>query len=424
MLDFKNRVNSSINYSNTFEQNQPSERLGRGKKIGEAVKGIFKRSKEVCAIRAKRFEPKENTKVEKEEEKILSESSDDEKIMGDSFVSVKIAQFTDQEIKKLINDVAQTPKTSEDGGKRLDDCEQIRKILFEDSGHDPVQVLNMIFDHDYGLVVVGILLELDDASYSVRKEKVLTLMKKMYDESDSFLKQYSDQIHYKLERFSGYLRESQTGQFVRKNTLRGPSSSARTELLMKPLFLKSEIVSISKISSSGRLKTESRAFIPRTVSENSKGIVQQCAIKTCGQTCVAMLLLDHEMTPDFKTISAGSWSNNKSMIKLLADGGLKAESDMLSTKSKNEFILRLKSQVDRKGSTIVGIKGLKEGRIGGHLLICDYVSFDLLSVRIRDPWHGWEMTVTADAFLDCVSDEKGKNFSAEMLWIVGTKSKK
>lgn len=38
------------------------------------------------------------------------------------------------------------------------------------------------------------------------------------------------------------------------------------------------------------------------------------------------------------------------------------------------------------------------GDIGGHVIVVDEVSDDLSQIRLRDPYHGWEITVTAEAF--------------------------
>ena len=420
----------------------------KGKKVGGAVKEIFKKSEKPTKkrkIRAKRVKKKGDKKVKKYEKKVSkkskkkpkilkreiksskgektvsSDSSGDKKVMRVSYSPIRKKKFTDQDLQGKLDMMKQVPKTPEERKIRREECEIIRAILFEDSGHDPAYILEKIFEHSYGLIMVGVLVELDDASYSERKEKVLSLMKKMYDESNNFLKEYCDQIEYKLDRFIGYIQESKSGCFVRKNALKGMVTSSRANLLKSPLFLENEIISISKISSSKRLKTKDMAFIPRSISENGKGIVQQCAMKSCGQTCVAMLLLDHGLTPDLGGISTGSWSNPDSMIKLLAEGGLKAECDKISTKSKNKFLLNLQKQVHGRGSTIVTLKSLGEGRIGGHVLICDDVSFNLLSVRLRDPWHGWEITVTAEAFLDCVTDEKKESYCTQMIWVPESK---
>ena len=42
-------------------------------------------------------------------------------------------------------------------------------------------------------------------------------------------------------------------------------------------------------------------------------------------------------------------------------------------------------------------------------MLCDFVAVDLQSVRIRDPWHGWEITVRADAFTALFLDKYPTN---------------
>ncbi len=51
------------------------------------------------------------------------------------------------------------------------------------------------------------------------------------------------------------------------------------------------------------------------------------------------------------------------------------------------------------------------GAIGSHVVVVDDVNLEEGSVRIRDPYHGWEITVTEDSFLKEWSDFTRSNDS-------------
>lgn len=54
----------------------------------------------------------------------------------------------------------------------------------------------------------------------------------------------------------------------------------------------------------------------------------------------------------------------------------------------------LREVIMKNGSAIVSIEVT-----GVHAVVVDDISQDLSKVRLRDPYHGWEITVTAEAFV-------------------------
>jgi predicted double-glycine peptidase len=68
--------------------------------------------------------------------------------------------------------------------------------------------------------------------------------------------------------------------------------------LKYPLFLDDEIIEISRIIRESRLTDLAESFIKKSISENDKTVIHQATIKSCGATCVSMLLL--EMSRDIR----------------------------------------------------------------------------------------------------------------------------
>ncbi len=55
----------------------------------------------------------------------------------------------------------------------------------------------------------------------------------------------------------------------------------------------------------------------------------------------------------------------------------------------------LQDIIAKNGSAIVTLIG----EVGGHVIVVDDVDLKTSKIRIRDPYHGWEITITDKAFL-------------------------
>lgn len=65
------------------------------------------------------------------------------------------------------------------------------------------------------------------------------------------------------------------------------------------------------------------------------------------------------------------------------------------TSLESNSLKTLRDQLLEYGSAIVSII---DPQAGCHSIIVDEVSKDLKQVRLRDPYHGWKITVSAEAF--------------------------
>lgn len=123
-----------------------------------------------------------------------------------------------------------------------------------------------------------------------------------------------------------------------------------------------------------------------------KRILQQQAGRGCTAAASAMLILDHGGKIDLQELQARNLGNDEDMMQDIQRAGL---TPLMSTLDKENLLPSLRKAIQDHGSAIVSIGG----EVGGHVIVVDDVSEKLDSVRLRDPYHGWEITVTAKAFL-------------------------
>ena len=203
-----------------------------------------------------------------------------------------------------------------------------------------------------------------------------------------------------IRRHEGYLTESRTQVFQRKIAARNPLIGPPEELLLPRAF--PEIKSVSRIQREELLEYRvgpHRRQLKVAISENGYPVLQQQNVESCGQTCLAMVLMDLGFQPDFSKLEGGltNYDQRMEVIKGLA---LREIRNHLNTKNEQEFLEELREKIHKNGSALIGIDG-GSGFVG-HGIVCDDISADLQTVRIRDPWHGWEVSLNAKSFLDAV----------------------
>lgn len=258
--------------------------------------------------------------------------------------------------------------------------------------------------------IVGCLVGLDDGIFSARKEAVYhhieekleavaqALPKSSATDDDGFFSEgfVVNDTAYGLSYLAGYLRESKYLVFERK-FLADRQHQLKPHERRATLFLDEEIVKRSGIifGSAERIMNPDQLFCQRVVSEHGKTVIQQQAKASCVNTCIAMLLYDLECTPDPTKIYSGHYTEPEDQAATFHAFGFGIELLLLAETSPRVMLQQLQRELKCKGSCLIDISG----DIGGHELILDAVSDDLSTVRIRDPYHGWEITVKSDAFL-------------------------
>jgi hypothetical protein len=168
-----------------------------------------------------------------------------------------------------------------------------------------------------------------------------------------------------------------------------PSGSLTSVHGIGELFLDSEI--LEKLDILEKREIEEGHGIYAYYTSTQKAIIQQQGTRACTAATAAMLIMDNRGTPmlhQLKSRNLGTDDDIKSDIKA---AGLQIIDSTVEAKN----LGKLRDLIQTNGSCIVSLAG----KLGQHSIVVDEVSDDLSRVRLRDPYHGWEITVTADAFL-------------------------
>ncbi|MCE5315861.1 MAG: hypothetical protein LLG04_00680 [Parachlamydia sp.] len=118
---------------------------------------------------------------------------------------------------------------------------------------------------------------------------------------------------------------------------------------------------------------------------NQKAIIQQGAMRGCTAAATAMLILDSGKQCDVGSLRGRNIGQTMDMRHDIAKAGL------TPVISHCQSLSDLKEQIQKHGSAIISISG----EIGGHVIVVDAIESD--RARIRDPFHGWEITIKLDA---------------------------
>lgn len=127
------------------------------------------------------------------------------------------------------------------------------------------------------------------------------------------------------------------------------------------------------------------------VRDDNKAIIQQQATRGCTAAVAAMLIKDQGGDVDIASLEERNLGTNEDIKEYIRTAGFEPI-DFGNSRDLQE----LRKNLLKNGSGIVSIT---DPEIGGHVIVVDEVSADLQRVRLRDPYHGWKITVTSEAFL-------------------------
>jgi hypothetical protein len=135
-------------------------------------------------------------------------------------------------------------------------------------------------------------------------------------------------------------------------------------------------------------------------------VLQQQAIRGCGPAVIAMFLLDNNLPVDSKSLYYSALVNAQQVIqglnKVINENGRKDFSATLFHLPDNlmnkEKLFNYLGKITETDSIIMSIS---DKMIGGHWIVVDMVS--KAGITLRDPYHGWCITVTKDAFFKRIS---------------------
>lgn len=125
-----------------------------------------------------------------------------------------------------------------------------------------------------------------------------------------------------------------------------------------------------------------------TYTKYNKTIIKQLGIRACTAACAAMLIVDHNKKPNGHEMQP-NLGGDDAILRAIKEAGLTP----LET-STTKDLKSLRDAINKNGPAIVSV----DPGSGGHVIVVDDISEDLKQVRLRDPWHGWEITIKAEAF--------------------------
>ena len=128
-----------------------------------------------------------------------------------------------------------------------------------------------------------------------------------------------------------------------------------------------------------------------TFSEHNKAIIQQQSIRGCTAATAAMLIMDHGGQPDLNRFRQDTLGNTETI-----SDDIRAARKTPSVGLGGKNIQELRIKILEGGAAIVSIC---DPEIGGHSIVVDDISPDCTKIRLRDPYHGWEICVKAAAFV-------------------------
>ena len=119
---------------------------------------------------------------------------------------------------------------------------------------------------------------------------------------------------------------------------------------------------------------------------NNKPVISQQATRGCTAAASAMLIYENGGRINLEDLFERNLGDDRDLEEDIQRGGLKAKFTMC------EQIEDLEALLSQDGSAIVKVNA----GMGGHVVVVDAISQE--AVRLRDPYHGWEVDIDKAAF--------------------------
>lgn len=152
------------------------------------------------------------------------------------------------------------------------------------------------------------------------------------------------------------------------------------------LFEDEEILRVHRKKKTKELDHDIKVFY----AEDGRAVIQQVGMRGCPAGAVSMIIVDAGGAPDIAYLRFCNLDNDEGVQLNIRKVGLTPNVTHWNT------LRELRNLLRTNGSAVLGIG---DKNLGGHYIVVDEVSSDLSSVKIRDPYHGWQITVKASAFL-------------------------
>ena len=155
-------------------------------------------------------------------------------------------------------------------------------------------------------------------------------------------------------------------------------------------FEDNEIIYIHQPIDSLEIPVKHKRKILIDIYPKNKHCFQQQAVRACSAAVRGYIKLDLGLAIDYVKQSRCTLTPFKTIYTNLRDEGISAY-------LKNpESIERLATLINKYDFAVAQIN---DPELGGHVLLVDNIDFDLGCITVREPYHGWIIDVTIEAFL-------------------------
>jgi hypothetical protein len=150
-----------------------------------------------------------------------------------------------------------------------------------------------------------------------------------------------------------------------------------------------EIIKKENILSAEPVQEGAAVFARFTM--HKKPIILQQGVSGCTAAAAAMLIMDAGGKPSIRELLNRNLGFDDNIMTDIREAKL----NPINTETGKNLKELRELLIKNNSSAIVSVGGEADN----HVLVVDAISKDLSQVRVRDPFHGWEITVTAEAFL-------------------------
>lgn len=151
----------------------------------------------------------------------------------------------------------------------------------------------------------------------------------------------------------------------------------------------------------------------RTSYEQDKVVIPQTALRSCTAACSAMLIYDRKIQSGEQIksqleeeISSRDLGNDEDIVRDIKQEGYTPRLVKISS------LKEAKDLIENNGNASFTI-GVTDPVAGGHQIVCDCIILNKTEeleeegVVIRDPYHGWKIKVSLEAFEERTNLKKG-----------------
>lgn len=138
-----------------------------------------------------------------------------------------------------------------------------------------------------------------------------------------------------------------------------------------------------------------------STSEEGKHVILQQAVRSCFPSALTMLALDFKGTPLFDIMATTNITSAERKVHYLKQTGLQFVTHSLSGTPAQK--VETLEQLLTKGRP--GILIIEHPDLGGHSVVLDEVSRQKGTATLRDPYHGWMITMRLPPLMTWIGGE-------------------